>query len=284
MANLSKDGVEQLTSRLVRKFGLSLSATARRDESGDLIVFSSDDLDEGEGFSISVRIAWRRLSAHFKPDTFAAPLLREMSKASPEHRKQASSFLRLAREHDLSLEATVNGEPQTDLSLDKWPNIWKSMSIYVCTKPVEIEHGNEEQIRRIILDVASITFGMVVPLLPTEDVDLFEESPAVGLPEGSREKVEVNRYERSKINRAACITAKGYICQACGFDFRQKYGDIGDEYIHVHHIIPVSKLGEGYAIDPIDDLVPLCPNCHAMVHRRSPPLSIDELKLLMENT
>jgi len=284
MPNFSGDQVEQLTLGLVRKFGLSLSATAQRDESADVIRFFSDDLDRDEGFSTSVRIGWRRFSARFEPGIFAGPLLREMSEASPENRKQASSFIRLAGERDLTFEATVNGASQTDLSLDTWPDIWESMSINIRTKPVELDHEDEAQISRMVFDVASIIFGIVVPLLPTEDVDLFEESPTAGLPEGSKSTVEVNRYERSKINRAACITAKGCACLVCGFDFRQKYGDIGEEYIHVHHIIPVSKLGEGYAIDPIDDLVPLCPNCHAMVHRRSPPLSIDELKLLMEKT
>ena len=281
MDSFRKEHIEELTSSLVERYGLSLSTTAQQDDSGDVINFFSNDLDREEGFSISIRIAWRRLFARFEPGNFAAPLLREMSDASPENRKQASSFIRLAKERDLTFEATVNGVSQADLSLSKWPDVWRSMSISVRTKPVELNH--EAQISRRVFDVASIMFGIVVPLLPTEDVDLFEESPTAGLPEGSKSTVEVNRYERSKINRAACITAKGCACLVCGFDFRQKYGDIGNEYIHVHHIIPVSKLGESYAIDPIDDLVPLCPNCHAMVHRRSPPLSIDELKLLMKN-
>jgi 5-methylcytosine-specific restriction protein A len=241
-------------------------------------------LNEEEGFLVSVKVEWRRLSVHFKPGKFAAPLLREMSNASEESRKQASSFIRLAEDRGLFLKVTVNGEYQTDLSFAAWPDTWKSMSISGRSKPVDLDHDNEMQVGEKVFDVASIIFGIVVPLLPTEDVDLFEETRTPSLPEGAKKRVEVNRYERSKLNRAACITAKGYACQACGFDFREKYGDIGIEYIHVHHIIPVSELGENYEVDPISDLVPLCPNCHAMVHRRNPPFSINELRLLMENT
>jgi len=283
MANFSTDQVNQLTSQLVSRFGLSLSATVQRDESGELIIFTGDDLDDGEGFRISVKIEWRRLSAYFEPERFAAPLLREMSDASQENQVQSSAFTRLAEQRELSPEITINGRYQTDLSVENWPDTWKSMAIRLRTKPIELDHNDEDQVSKNVLDVASIIFGIVIPLLPTEDIKLFEDSPASGVPEGSKKRVEVNRYERSKINRAACITANGYICQACGFDFQKKYGDIGSGYIHVHHVIPVSELGENYKIDPINDLVPLCPNCHSMVHRRTPPLSVHELKLLMEN-
>ena len=105
-----------------------------------------------------------------------------------------------------------------------------------------------------------------------------------GLPEGASTTVEVNKYERSRINRSACVNHYGPICQACNFNFEETFGEIGKGYIHVHHIIPVSEMGGEYVLNPIKDLIPLCPNCHAMVHRNEPPFSIDELRIIRHTT
>jgi len=61
-------------------------------------------------------------------------------------------------------------------------------------------------------------------------------------------------------------------------NFADRYGEIGDGFIHVHHLRPISSIGAEYVIDPISDLRPLCPNCHAMVHRRAPAITIEELR------
>ena len=57
---------------------------------------------------------------------------------------------------------------------------------------------------------------------------------------------------------------------------------LGEGFIHVHHIVPLSGLGKSYVVDPINDLRPVCPNCHAMLHKRVPPYTIDELREIME--
>lgn len=95
--------------------------------------------------------------------------------------------------------------------------------------------------------------------------------------EGAVHEVVMNRYERSAKARAACLAAKGYRCAVCGMDFEGTYGDIGHEFIHVHHIVPISSIGKEYVIDGERDLVPVCPNCHNMLHRKEPPYSIEEL-------
>lgn len=85
--------------------------------------------------------------------------------------------------------------------------------------------------------------------------------------EGIKEQVIVNRYERNSKARQICINYYGYNCKVCDLNFEKKYGDIGKEFIHVHHIVPLEKIGKEYKIDPIKDLRPVCPNCHAMIHR-----------------
>jgi hypothetical protein len=91
--------------------------------------------------------------------------------------------------------------------------------------------------------------------------------------EGHARQVLINAFERSQQARDACISHYGYVCQACMFDFASKYGELGRGFIHVHHRVPVASVGMAYRIDAIADLVPVCPNCHAMLHRREPPLS-----------
>ena len=96
--------------------------------------------------------------------------------------------------------------------------------------------------------------------------------------EGSRTMVLVNRYERDPRARKDCIQKYGAACSVCGFDFAQRYGSIGDGFIHVHHLVSLSSVGRRYKINPITDMRPVCPNCHEILHRRNPPLSINELK------
>ena len=96
--------------------------------------------------------------------------------------------------------------------------------------------------------------------------------------EGAKKKVIVNRYERNREAREKCIAAHRCKCAACGMDFEKVYGEIGRGYIHVHHIVPLSSIGEEYELDPINDLIPVCPNCHAMLHRHDPPLTVVELR------
>ena len=110
----------------------------------------------------------------------------------------------------------------------------------------------------------------------------YPDEVTYGFREGERRTVTVNAYERDSEARAACLRHYGtYVCQICGFDFAKVYGSIGREFIHVHHLRPVAVLGHngGDIIDPVIDLLPVCPNCHAMLHTRKPePLTPEELK------
>lgn len=104
------------------------------------------------------------------------------------------------------------------------------------------------------------------------------EASEDGIFEGARISVLVNVYERNREARRRCIALFGKACCVCGFDFQQKYGDIGTGFIEVHHLIPLHKIGKEYGVNPETDLRPVCPNCHAMLHCGNPLLSIEELK------
>lgn len=99
--------------------------------------------------------------------------------------------------------------------------------------------------------------------------------------EGFVNTITVTVRERSREARDGCIKKHGWNCAVCDVNFERLYGQIGKEFIHVHHIDPLANSNEIRKVDPTTDLVPICPNCHAMVHRRYPPLSVAELSALL---
>lgn len=100
------------------------------------------------------------------------------------------------------------------------------------------------------------------------------------LSEGMKAHVEFERARRNPQLRAACIAHYGYQCQVCGLDFAEAYGEeLGSMYIEVHHLKPISTFDDEHDVDPITDLVPLCANCHAMIHRgKDGALTLGELR------
>lgn len=104
------------------------------------------------------------------------------------------------------------------------------------------------------------------------DSCIFPDEIAVdtreGLFEGEIKKVLVNVYERDPKARLECIEHYGARCSACEMDFEQMYGTVGKGFIHVHHLKPFSSIRVGYIVDPVNDLRPVCPNCHGIIHRK----------------
>jgi 5-methylcytosine-specific restriction protein A len=96
--------------------------------------------------------------------------------------------------------------------------------------------------------------------------------------EGNIGTVTTTKYERNPYARDVCIKKHGTICRICGFDFGKVYGEIGKGFIHIHHLMPISEIGKEYLLDPINDLCPVCPNCHAMIHKRRPAYSLEDIK------
>ena len=115
-------------------------------------------------------------------------------------------------------------------------------------------------------------------LLPQNDIgDLSGNSYF----EGAVNKITVNSFERNPKARKECIDFHGCQCWVCGFDFETVCGELGKDFIHVHHIIPLSEVRKEYKVNPREHLLPLCPNCHAMVHRYNPAMDPTKLKHLL---
>lgn len=104
------------------------------------------------------------------------------------------------------------------------------------------------------------------------------------VPEGAKTRVEVNRYERDPNARRRCLERYDYTCQVCGLKFEERYGDFARGFMHAHHKVPLSQVidHENHQVNPVTDLVAVCPNCHAMLHRHPDrPCDVETLRLLM---
>ncbi len=100
--------------------------------------------------------------------------------------------------------------------------------------------------------------------------------------EGATRRISVNTYERNREARRKCIRHYGSSCVVCELDLGLVYGSVAQGFIHVHHLKPLSEVSMEYEVDPITDLRPVCPNCHAIIHLGSQTRSIEEVRELLE--
>ena len=265
-----------LAHKLEGMYGLSFLDYKEEFDGETFIGIRPIDPPKPNGFGILVAKTPRKVEAFFRADSFSRGLLRRMGEASREAKEKFSLLVTQAQAKGLRITAIINSSPLNDLSLlpaEEWQSIEIDCDARLPNSKITVDILNA-----YAFEVISICMGLILSLLPLEEID---DSPFVqdaGLPEGAQTTVLVNKYERSKVNRTACILHYGAICQACGFNFEDFYGELGREVIEVHHTVPVSEMGGSYRVNPIKDLVPVCGNCHTILHKRSPPYSIEELR------
>jgi len=259
------DGL-QLARRLTSAFSLKLAAEG---ESAIRLV----DIEPPNGFRISISSTWRSLEARFSPDPFASQLLKSLCISSEQQRNSCFMVASAFRERGIKSYFKIDGNiiEFGPLPLGEWRSF--SLSCLRLTNHDASQVDAEE--------VTTACLSLVLSLLTSESTISSIAEPSGNLLEGMVTRQEVTRYERSPVNRSAAIALHGAKCKACGFDFAKVYGNIGDGFIEVHHITPVADLGGPVAIDPLLDLIPLCPNCHRMVHRQDPPIPVDELRSVL---
>lgn len=141
-------------------------------------------------------------------------------------------------------------------------------SIDICTPPCDISNGEKS-----LHELKGLLRKSLEWLLSMRDT--------YGDQEGERSDYLSSRVERSQRNRELCLAIHGYDCKICGLSLTKKYGSLADQFIHVHHIESIAAAGPRW-IDPSKDLITVCPNCHAMLHRKSPPLLPEELKKIIK--
>ncbi len=177
---------------------------------------------------------------------------------------------------DVNFEVLLNPDQEPILSIDilKTGNLakqnWQPMASGISVKP---EFTDElEAVWFNFLTTQKIRHN---PFIPTDNE--FQKTYIEGIPN----QVSVTKYERNPFARKKCLEYYGYSCVICNFNFKKIYGEIGKDFIHVHHLKQVATVGKTYEIDPIKDLRPVCPNCHAIIHRQKTALTIEEVKQLI---
>jgi 5-methylcytosine-specific restriction protein A len=278
---MKQNEADRLAKNLVTKFGLPMRAVVELNSAGQKIVVIPEGIHQNEGFQVVVTVGWRSLLIELVPGKFAASLLDEMALCSMEKKLVFSTIAQEISKHKGVLTMHVNDVIVDPIKLEEWPIKWKSLKMSLKKTPLEINTDDHDLSETLTGLWVERFFGCVIALSPLEEIEELEDLAAY--PEGAVSKVLVNRYERNRFNRTMCINFHGVSCKVCGVSFQSLYGSLGEGFIHVHHTVPVSTLGEGYVINPIKDLIPVCPNCHAMLHRRTPPLSIEELKKFLKN-
>jgi 5-methylcytosine-specific restriction enzyme A len=265
-----------LADILTADFGVGLTATATGTGAGHAYVVRPTDLDPSIGFSIEAALTWRTLFCTMRPGPYAGGLISELGASPPEARSTAAAFFRAFTRGKGEIALSINRIECDPSDVATWPAVpWSALEVSAKRLGIVTEElSTVETLHQLAYGCAPI-LGAVLALAQVEEIPRPVEE---GLPEGARISVVVNRYERSRVNRAACIAALGSNCMACGLDFSSRYGALARGFIHVHHVNPVSEIGDGYVIDPTEDLVPVCPNCHAVMHMRTPPLSVSELQ------
>jgi 5-methylcytosine-specific restriction protein A len=274
---MNQINIERVVSILSEKFGMIFRGYSYSDN----FEIRPADIEYGEGFIIRIKFEWRSLSVELIPDNFSAALLRTMGSSDIAKKEIFKMYAIKCSTKYNSLKMEINGVDIDPLEPTQWIESWNQLYIKLLKVPIIKEELTKIQYENAIIDISVDLLGLILSLLPLEETDI--EEGIVGLPEGALTQILVNRYERSLFNRQMCITFQGFICKVCNINFESLYGSLGKEFIHVHHIVPVSQIGPDYEINPKTDLVPVCPNCHAMIHKRNPPYLVEELKSIISS-
>lgn len=223
-----------------------------------------------KGFRVRIADNYMAWDAHVVLDDLSLKLVQVMGVRAKLRELEFRSAIDSIYKSAHSCEVLLNGRPVgTELPPEDWSDFEVKMTVGFAT---------ESRLERL---VDTLIFAISIPLvLLQEDLppELLVSNTGESKLEGEKSTILQNKYERSRFNRAMCLRAHGFTCKACGDTLSNKYGVVAQELVHVHHIKPISTLGGATAVDPINDLVPLCPNCHNVIHRRNPPFSLEELK------
>ena len=238
------------------KFPTDWIVTKQSDEN---IIVRDESITKGQGYRIDIISNSVRLYAKIFFEDFALKLQQH---AKEQFHNKNSCLLTIVekqkhirlRQYQLQYEdMPANGAMQED----SWWLVLEYRKV----------NANEVELERFFDVLISIVFY----LLPYQ---------AQADEEGRPDQVLLTRYERSRINRAIFLAYHGYDCKACEINLVDQYGSVAHEYIHVHHVQPLALAGP-YVPDPINDMVPLCPNCHSIAHLQNPPYSVEEIRNML---
>ena len=230
----------------------------------------------GELFEVKIHFRQKiRMIVEIEPQKYAASMIEEINHPDEERKKLFLAYAEQINRRCSKFEFFVNQNLADISTPGVWEEKWNSFRIRA-TQIIEDSLNDTDEIN-LMREWARLFVGLILALLKIEQIG------QLGVTEGKMSQVLQNKYERNPVNRELCLSANGFKCKICEFDFENVYGKIGHEFIHVHHIEMVSAHGGEYYLDPVNDMIPVCPNCHAMLHRENPPIKPDKLREIIVN-
>ena len=263
----------ELKKRLEREFSMPFNVSLMLTDGEEQYVCYPSNSEEAFFYVKAYIHDQIRLVVEVTPQNNAWGILNDMAQADKAKQQIFFQYLSVLREKKAKAVFSVNND---NLGGEKtWPETWRFFKCRIDLVPIP-ENNEGGELVDLLAEWMSHGTALILSLLTIEETT--PQSEFVSQEEGGVKEVLSKRYERSRVNREICLAHKGYSCHVCGFNFLEKYGPLGKNYIEVHHTTPVSEMGEGYVIDIDRDLVPVCSNCHSIIHRRKPPYSIEEMK------
>lgn len=266
---MSNDQIKALIDAVGGSTGLALLAYFNGPPVLENCEFRIKGLQEPDGFSLAPFRTALGIGLKTKWDLFSADLVKTVENFYKEDFAGVTA-LEESFPPEITFVRFVNGSRASEIDIDIH---WKSIEFQWITPAEEIESPSEWKSMEMLLETATSFLYDVLSfnLLP----DNAEEEGKI---EGFTVESRCGGFSRSATNRKACLKHFGYICVACGFEPAEAYGPEGIGVIHVHHLTPLSLMTKPGSVSPIEDLVPLCANCHNFAHRKSPPYTPDEIR------
>lgn len=256
----------KIANFLSHEFHAKFDVTKVNSQNEEYIIKIAESYDKYFYLTVIIKDSIR-LTILCEPEKYAADFVEELGRASLQKKTLFSQYWDALGSSKISIkinDAVVKKQDWFTLS-----DGWKKFSLKYTKAPFYDEDSAVEE------DVINSTIKQIINMmLSLTDYSIIGD----GYEEGAAQRVTLTKYERNPLNRELCLIKKGYKCSVCGFDFEQRYGVIGKNYIEVHHSIPVSLMEEGHIVDPLKELFPVCSNCHSMIHRKTPPYTIEEIQ------
>lgn len=249
--------IRQLVNEASSQVGLPLSLRPATSP-GAAFSIRIDGLDSPSGISLSVEQTPLRWKSELTIDSLGGGISAAIATAAIENQEAVNLALSEASKLIGSLEFSFEEDSelsgpglslkgQSKYSPDDDPSIW------------------------LVRHLVGVFYFLRVLLFEDEDSLIAGES------EGAELQLSGTRYERSRANRAMAIEIHGTRCFGCGVNPGELYGVEPKSIIHIHHLTPLSQMGETKPVNPRTELVPLCPNCHNFAHKRNPPYTPEEI-------
>lgn len=227
------------------------------------------ELPKPIGLSILIADDYFSWHIELRLDSFSDGLITFMRKCLSERIDEIEDLINKTKKRNSRLTLEIDGNTNLRKLSDK---AWQHFSLVIAKN-----YQSEEESMKALNDVL-FDFMCILLLLLSVQIDWVSSKEDQAREEGAVKFSLSRKFERSRINRAISLRHHGFRCKGCGLLLEEIYGPLGTNVIHVHHVVPVSKMGGSYVLDPKKDLIPLCPNCHNIVHRTDPPVPIDSLR------